>query len=375
MDLGRFHYALDTVLKDWQATNALDQVQQVVNALSNLANNPTHPPYTDAYKQQLESARAALEASTLNHPQLEVAEFIKEFELENFIGERLFDSMIETIRANNLSPQNAIAALQQLLSGFAKKLSNMKAVNDAFTELEAPYDAERDGDSEIEIKIPVAEETKTLSDLAKEVKGWSQDLRTIAEVFDPDRTEPVVRVISTGSWQFYLASTPAVLFGIATCVRQLNGILAELVKTKKLLAELISTDAPKTVVGEYERHITELPTKQLDKLAESLVDQYYKGDDEGRKAELKNALKQALKRLSKRLAEGSKVSLRLTKPAAPKVANPDSPTPEERHLIENANAIEESRQAVLREVEATQSIEHDPSIVHALPAPEPDEAN
>ena len=370
MDIARFHFAVNTVLNDLKKTDATEELSRLINALNTLSSQPGQPQLLDQYKAQLEATRKALEASTLNNPKMEVAEFINQFQFNDYIGNGLFASIVKTISSNQLTPQAAVQALQKLQSTLSTKLSSLSTIDNSFTDLEVPFEKEQEGDSEIEIKIPADRETKTLIELATEAKEWHRDIITISEIFDPDRSEPTIRTLATGSWQFYLAATPFIIFGIAKCLRGINEVLQELIKCKDLLNKLLETNAPKGVTKEYEKHLKESAGKGLSNLASSLVDEYYKGNDEGRKSELKNALTQSLKRLSKKLSEGSKVSLRLTKPAQPKVENPEEPTPEEKSAIEYANKIEGIRSATLIELDKVAQLEHDPEITKSLPAPD-----
>lgn len=370
MDIARFHFAVHSIVRDFRITNANDQLSSLISALSNVCNQPGQPQFIEQYKNQLEVVRQALENSSLNDPKMELAEFIEQFHLQSFIGNGLFRSIVREISENQIAPQAALQALDLLQRKLAKKISELAAVDDAFTQLEVPYEDEDDNDTEIEIRIPVDRETKTLNDLSVEAKEWHREISTISEIFDAERPESTVRTIATGSWQFYLASTPLVLFGIAKCLRGINEILRELVKSKDLLKKLIETKAPKKVIEEYEQHLESSASKNLSLLASNLVDTYYKGADDGRKAELKVALTQSLKRLSKKISEGAKVSLRITRPVPPKIVDPEKPTIEELAAIESSKNVEEIRALTLDELSKVEQLEHDPEIVKCLQAPD-----
>jgi molybdopterin converting factor small subunit len=374
MDIARFHYAVDSAVKDLRATSANDHLSSLISALSTVGGNPGQSQFIDQYKNQLEATRNALATSKLNNPKMELSDFIDEFDLTRFVGNGLFSSIKKAIAENQIAPHAAVQALQELQAKFSKKLADLEAINNAFTALHVPYEGDDEGNAEIEIKIPAYQDTKTLHDLSVEAKEWHRDLSTISEIFDPERTESTIRTLATGSWQFYLASAPLVIFGVSKCLRGVNEVLQELIKTKELLKQLIETNAPEKVVKDYEKHLKDSAGINLTNLASNLVDEYYKGADEGRKAELKNALTQSLKRLSKKLSEGSTVSLRLTKPREPKVANPVDPTEEEKAAINLAQKINEVRDATMIELEKISQLEHDPEIVKSLPTPDIDPA-
>jgi hypothetical protein len=370
MDLGRFHYAIDSIVKDWKSVNATQHLQALIGSLSNIASNPGHPQLFQQYKDQLQVIADALSGSKLNKPQLEIADAIKSFELGSYTGNAFFSKIKNEIEQHQLSPQAAVNALQKLLADYQQKLATLSAISDGLGSIGADYDQEADGDAEIEISIPAEYGERTLADLAREAKEWHRDLHTISETFDPDRPEPTIRVLSTGSWEFFLASTPLAIYGISKCLKGINVILEELIKSRKLLDQLLASKAPAEVTKPYEEHLQSKVRTDFSQLASSLVDEFYKGDDSGRREELKNALTQSLRRLSKKLSEGSKVSLRLTKPAEPKVENAESLTEDERRAIENAERIEKIRLETSKEIEATPKLGHDAAIAAALPAPD-----
>jgi hypothetical protein len=372
MDIARFHFAVDTVVHDLRATAANDLLAGLIHSLNAVGSQPGQPEFIQQYKNHLDIARRTLEGSALNNPRMELSDFLEQLNLKKYVGNGLFASIVRSIAANQIAPHAAVQALQELQEDFSKKLSDLDAINNSFSALDVPYEGEGDGDSEIEIKIPAAQETKTLHDLSVEAREWHRDISTISEIFDPDRSESTIRTLATGSWQFYLASAPLVIFGVAKCLRGVNEVLQELIKSKELLKKLIETNAPKKVIDDYEQHLKESAGTNLTNLAASLVEEFYKGRDDSRRAELKNALTQSLKRLSKKLSEGSKVSLRLTKPAAPKISTPGNPTPAEQVAIDSASQIEEVRAATMVELDKLAQLEHDPDIVKSLPAPDTD---
>ena len=89
---------------------------------------------------------------------------------------------------------------------------------------------------------------------------------------------------------------------------------------KALFKQLVDAKVPDSILTGFETHNGGKAKTDLEQLASTLVDENYKGNDTGRRNELKNSLSISLQRLSQKLATGATVSLRLAMPKKPKIA-------------------------------------------------------
>lgn len=370
MDLARFHFAIEQICTDIEDSGVVTDFQSLIQHLNNVAGNPGQPQHVDAFRKQLDVLRSKLNESGLNSPSYEISEVLEMLDLRGLVGAKLFESLSKVLAENQLSPQSASAAVTQFHQNLVEKIKQMNAVNDAFTELEVPYEGKQSGESEMELRLPAQQNAKSLDDLAKEAKDWHRDLSTISEVFDENRSEVKVRTLATGSWVIYLMSTPYVIYGVAKSIRGINEILVGLLTTKRLIKELVGAGNPTEVIAPLEQHAESKVKTDLEKLAAELVDEYYKGNDEGRRQELKTALGQSLKRLARKLSEGTKVNLRITPPKKPKIAEDSEPTDVQKHQIEEADAVQLLTEQVKQDLDSMQSLESDIPILQSLPAPD-----
>lgn len=373
MDLARFHRAIHIIDIEYKTSRVIDRLNKLIQGLNQLAANPSDTSISKIFKQDLDTLRISLHKSQLNEsddPTLR--QLIVDLNIEKFVGQGLFDWIKQAIETNQLSPNLASAALTQVRDQIGKKYELFTAINAAFTELEISYFRLEDGEAEMLIDLPVDQATKTLDDLSKEAKEWHRICEAIGETFDPDRKPITIDTIATGSWLIYLAGTPVFIAGVAKCLKGVNAILQELIKMKSLYAQLVESKAPQTVLDGLNEHNSAKVKTDLDKLASDLVDEHYKGNDIGRKNELRNALSQALNRLSRKLADGAKVNLRLTLPKKPEIPEDQEPTPEQQQSLEALETAEKLQLVIDQARPALNFEEHLEDLQKALPPPNAD---
>lgn len=362
MDLARFHYAINQISDDFETSAVEANFQSLIQQLNNAAGNPGQVQHIDAFRTQLDSLKKDLQQSALNKPDYETSEALGMLGLREFVGNELYGSLRKLLDDNQLSPQSASTALSKFHKELFEKIKRIEAVNDAFAELQIPYERGRTGDAEVELRLPANRGSNSLDDLGRETKDWHKDLAIISEVFDPDRGTLTIRTLATGSWVIYLASTPFVLQGIAKCLHEINKIISELVTAKKLIHELRKNGSPEAMVEPLEIHAQQKVKADLEKIADDIVDEFYKGEESGRRQELKNGLRQTLKRLSKKISEGAKVSLRITPPKKPKLEDDAEPTAEQKVQIEESDRIKKIAEGVEQERSLLRPIGTDASV-------------
>lgn len=370
MDLGRFHYAINIIDTEIETLQISTHLDKLIQDLNNIASNPGNSDVSKTFKDHVNELREILLKSELSNPSdEEVAQVVFDLDLVEFVGQRLLERILETFQSNQLSATLASTELATLKQAVLKKLSQVQALNNSFTELGVEYFNFEDGDGEMLIDLPVEMETKTLEDLSKEAKEWHRICDAVCETFDPTRTPVTIRTLASGSWLLYLAGTPAFIYGIAKCMKGVNSILAELIKARSLYSELVANRTPKEILKKLDQHNATKVKTDLDELATSLVKEFYKGGDDGRQNELRNALSLALQRLSRKLADGSRVQLRLVMPKEPVIEEGQEPTAEQ---AEQRRAVEEAKKIRLEIEQAKPQLdfdEHQAELQKALPAP------
>ncbi len=319
MHLGRFHRAIEQLADDFKTTNHTQLFENLINSLNAVAQNPGNAEQAATYKGQLESFRQALLTSELNHPRPVLQVMLESIEAEKFIGEHLFSRVMSAISSNPAAPTLAIQELQKLKESAAKFYQHVTAINNAFTHLGVEYENLEHGEGELGILIPREENSSSLKNLSKEFNEWSNALASLTELFDPDAGPLQIRTCATTDWMIYLAATYPVLEGVSRCLKKINEILRELVESRHLIEQLISKKSSPKAVELLEDENKNKLSSDIRKLAEELVEQSYKGDDEARKNELKNAVDSALTQIAKKITKGAKIEMKFLPRQRPEV--------------------------------------------------------
>jgi len=369
MDLSRFHRAINLIAVDY-VNRAVDaNFTKLSSNLASLVGNPGNLQISQAFKDHLEIFRQSLAESELNSADGELLETLTNQGLKKFVGDALFKQIKVVLDQNQLTPNLAAAEIVKLHSETSQKMALVSSIDDAFSALEVDYWRLPDGETEMLLNLPIATETKTLEDLAKEAKDWHQICRSIAETFDAEQNRITIRTVASGSILLYLAAAPAFIFGIAKCLKGVNQILAEVIKLKALYAQLVDSKLPDSLLKEFDNHHAGKASTDLEKLASSLVEEYYLGGDDGRKNELKNSLSMSLKRLSQKLATGTTVTLRLAKPPKPKIEDGAEPSNEQVTVLKEIESLEKIQIEVDACTASLDYKEHSQELIAALPAP------
>lgn len=374
MELSRFHSAVDKISKDYKSSGIESEFNTLVANLNSLVANPGNPQVSQAFKDHLDTFRLKLESSALNNADGDLQDTLDHLQLSPYVGSDLFLRIRKVLEQNQLTPNLAATEIEKLRQETTEKLNIIAAVDQAFTKLKVEYWGLEEGQTEMLISLPIEEETKTLEDLAKEVKDWHRICDVVSETFDIERNRVTIRAVASGSILLYLAATTPFIFGVAKCLKGVNQILAEVIKMKSLCQQLTESKAPVSVLKDMEAHYANKAKTDLEELAITLVDEYYKGDDQGRKNELKTSLSIALQRLSHKLATGAKVNLRLAPPKKPKIEENENPTEAQVAELEKIEQFEKVQIEVNASKAALDYAAHATDLIAALPAPSTENA-
>lgn len=372
MELSRFHSAVKQIAEDYRANAIESSLSSLAANLASLAANPGNASINQAFKDQLNSFRNTLNQSHLNVVDGELQETIVNYGLARFVGNGLFDAIKNVLDENQLTPSLASTEIDRVRTETAQKMGAITLVDSAFSEMNVEYWRLDSGQTEMLVNLPMDQETKTLEDLAKEAKDWHQICRAIAETFDVEQNRVTIRSIASGSILLYLAAVPAFIFGVAKSLKGVNQVLTEVIKMKGLYRQLVESNHPESILKGFEKFHEGKAKTDLSNLASTLVDEHYKGQDQGRKAELKNSLSISLQRLSQKLAVGTTISLRLAAPKKPKVLEGEEATPEQKSTLEKIELFEKVQIEVESSKAALDYRAHATELIAALPAPASD---
>ncbi len=350
MHLGRFHRAIEMLAEDFRETKPNDLIQKIIASLNSVAANPTNADVATSFKSQLDTSRATLEASKLNHTRPILHSILESIDALKYIGSTLSDRVVAAIAANHAAPALAVQELTKLQQEVTQFYQHVVALDSAFEKLNVEYDSLEEGESEIGLLVPRDENASTLKDLSKEFNEWHNALSQVAQLFDKDAGPLQIRTCATTDWMVYLAATPPILAGMSLCVKGVNTILKDLIATRSLIDQLISKNGKSVHTEGLLKDNEDGFDKEIRNLAEKLVSEHAAKDvDPGTKNEMTNGINVALKTIARKINSGAKIELRFIPPSIPN-AEADKDVGEDG---ESPNEIEQSR---LREIEELQAL-------------------
>jgi hypothetical protein len=369
MEISRFHSAIDQIANDYLGNKIDSEFTNLVNNLNTLVSNPGNVQISENFKNQLNAFRTSLIVSELNTAEGDLQQTLNDLKLKDHVGDGLYARIHIILEENQLTPNLAALEIEKLRVEISKKLNNIVKINNSFTDLQIEYSELQEGETEMLIRLPIEEETITLSEFSKETKEWYTICEAISETFDPQRTRVTIRTVGAGSVLFYLAATATFIYGVAKCLKAVNLVLAEVIRSKALYKELVQSSAPPSVLEPFQAHNLGKAKTDLSLISSNLVDEFYKGTDQARKHELKNSLSFALTKLSHKLATGSKISLRLSAPAAPNITEGEKPTAEQKTILNQIKEFEKAQVEVSSNLNMLDYQKHAADLVSALPPP------
>ncbi len=311
MHLGKFNSAIQTLVREIDEGKTSQLLQDLISKLEAISGAPGNGELMSSYKSSLESLRQNLLASRLNTPYPTLRQMLSHIGAEKFLGEKFYERVIEAIEKNKISPHAAAQDLKVLQGELNNFTESVKSIEKAFRQLGVEILELSGGESELGISIPIESETKTLFDLASISKKWGTNLSPFVEIFSKDNEPIKIRAISSSDWQLYLATTNEVLLGISLAIGQINLILIGLIKTRKLIGELLNSGASVEAIQPVKEEADRRLKNELEKLSGDLVDENYRKNDSARKNELKVHLFQALYFLSQQLLKKTTIEIRV----------------------------------------------------------------
>lgn len=314
MHLGRFHRLIELLHVDCKTLKPVQLIQEVETSLNNVASNPGNAEIANAYKVSLEKCREILGSSSFNTPRPILKNMLESIDAEKHLGNALFEQVIKTISLNPAAPSLAAQALSLLRQETETFFHHIENIDNSFTHLKVEYEVLGEGEAEIGLLIPRDKSSSTLKDLSKEFNQWNNALTPIAELFDPSAPPMQIKQCATTDWMFYLAASPPILYGLSKCVKGVNGILIELIETRSLIEKLIEKKQNPKAIETLQTDQEVAAKNKLRELAEQTVDEEYKGADEGRKNELKNAMTQSMTTIAEKVSDGAKIEVCMLPP-------------------------------------------------------------
>lgn len=316
MNLGRFHAAIELLVRKYKEDDVEVLLSQMIAMLSQSIGAPNEST-SAAFKDAYSSLETALIQSDLNFVAPTRRIIFEDINAVNMIGDGLLLRINEAIQQNQIVPSLALNAITEINSKMTKYFNSLKQIDNSFTELEIEYDELKEGFFEIGVSLPHDISGETLEDIEKEIHKIDAMLKTFNELACEDASSLKVKTISATEWQFFIESAPKVAACMAFAIERIVALYKSNLEIKLLKEQLAEKKLPKAVTKPLEDHIKKTVKIELETLATNIVDNNYKQQDTGRKNELKVKLNKDLTYLADRLDRGATFEVRAEPPKVP----------------------------------------------------------
>lgn len=313
MNLGRFHSAINAIKTEVERDKNIQLLSELQTKLQNLVNEHTAES-GDLFKNSYANFINTLEKAESNFTFPTRRIIYKEIGAAKHIGIGLAEQIKKIISENQITPGNALAAIQivnQELTTFYEKI---KLLNNTFSDLKIEFDGLSPGEFEIGFSFPQEVIGVDLESLEKEFHKLDFALQTLLEITTGKVGKVEIKTISASpDWQLFFDSIPVLAACTAVAIERIVNLYKNNLEIK-----LDEKKLPVGVTKPLQDHIEQTVISELRKIAEDLVEEFYQVKDEGRKNELKTKASQALQYIAEKIDNGATIEVHAEPPDAPK---------------------------------------------------------
>jgi len=270
---------------------------------------------------------------------------LSEIAVSGLVGSGLRERIQQLLDANNITPANALVDLQRVLDDVRQLDEIVTKGVDVFERLGIEAEDLRAGESEIGLLLPFSVIHSNLAGFQKEMHEFDRHLKILGELVEGNPESPKIRCVSSSLLQVFLESTPGIALCVATALERLCALYKQILEIRQLRKQLGEKPIPKKVITSIEEHEQQMAATEIEKIADALVKEFYKGKDKNREHELRNGVGAALRFFAEQIDEGVDMEVRSKPPRAKAVAESEG---EKVNSGKTKKALEEARAIAAR---------------------------
>ncbi|HUU47241.1 MAG TPA: hypothetical protein VMX17_12360 [Candidatus Glassbacteria bacterium] len=310
MNAERLHALCLSLQKEINQINIHQKLQQVVQFLQNIVNQPQQPQP----QQQLSNVVTQLH-NELSNSQSDAfspawRQAFEEIGGEKLLGIALSERIREIIEHNQITPSSAHQEIQKIQQEFEHFKSGIDNTVAGLKSLNIGYELLKPGECEVGVVIPRKAVNNQLNEFGKELQELNFIFGTFSELASGSRENYKIKSISSSDLGIYLAAIPPVVACIAHATEKIIDIYKKLIEIRKIKTELKMLGLKEKEIQGITDHSNKIMKKGIKTLTVEIVNNYYCGNDENRKNELSNAVKISLNKIANRIDQGFNIEVR-----------------------------------------------------------------
>jgi hypothetical protein len=318
MNAERLHAIVKALKVEMDGKNILPLLQNLINGLRSVVQQANA-----ANQQNLANNRAnlfqALADSPSDHFSPSWRQLLREIGGEELFGATLRQKIENTLAANQMTPTVAADELERLRQQMDRFLNALKQCDSGLSTFGISDEKLEPGACEIGMLIPRGEVDNKLIDFANELRELSLILNHFSEVATgaPDNLD--IKTISSSDLLVYLNAGIPLGACVAVAIERIVALYKNLLEIRKLQTDIRNQGIPDDATKGIEEYANTHMTRGIEGLSVEIVNEFYQGNDSGRKNELIAAMHISLNKIANRIDHGYNIEVRC-EPPAPKDA-------------------------------------------------------
>lgn len=311
MNVEKVHKLANDIVTENSKLGILDKFQSMIDDLQNIISQPNQPHFQNNLATTLKELKGSLQKSLTNTLSPAWYQMLVDLEIDDIMGNNL-DKRIENIFAKNqITPATAKQELEEIFNKLTNKYTGFSNIVNGLKSLNIGYDELEENVCEIGFLIPRDFIENNIECLAREIKEINFILNSYSELIIGSKSKFEIRSLSTTDPLITISVITAIAAGVAKTISWLIDNYKKLLEIKKLHQEIKKQGVPeKDLKGIAEYSNTHMNTS-IEKIIESVSNEYTKVKDITRKNELLNGIRIALYKIANRIDRGYNIEVRI----------------------------------------------------------------
>lgn len=319
MNAERLHAILRDVDEDLREHNVPALLDQLSQAMRNLASQPGEASFQNEVNTQRERVISTLRSSPLNELGPVDAQSLQELNLTEDIGDRLAEHIEAVFRDNQLTMAPAADTVAAMASRVREAHDNVSKVLEAFKFFQIGAEDLAPGQFELDVLLPRSAVRSELGRLGEAFVDLEKIVLPFVELTTGSR--PPITVESIGSTDFtvFALLTPETARAIAEAISSALGIFERVLAIRDAINKIRSLGLPseseEESVAPLERQAHDEVSSGLDEVTQSLIERFQVPEvDPGRRHEVTMEVRRSLAKVANRIDEGYYIAVRTGPP-------------------------------------------------------------
>lgn len=232
-------------------------------------------------------------------------DILEEIGVKAWLGDHLSNLIKTSFEGNDLTPASSKERLQKILSHLELLNNQANSFLAASYHFDIGADEQEFNEYEFSIVVPRGFVDDELAKFGQEIGQLDRIFLVFAEIATGSRADFKIKAISSSDLTIILESAPATALLIATALERMAAFYETVLNIVVLQRQVFAAERiPEDVKEGLEKHVENEKEFGLEKIAQSIEEEFFKDVDENRKNELAIELRKSLEKLAARFDSG-----------------------------------------------------------------------